>query len=400
MITLAVAALAISQVQGDKALLDSLIRQNTYTIRVENGRLAGPGADFILRESQDAQFVGLGENHNRLEIPQIATALFKELQNRAGFHYLCLESATIATGMMNEKPYVGSVENVRAFARKYPFALTFPSDQELQMIADVSGFSRAKGHPIWGLDQEFGVSHVLDQLQAQAGKVGREAIEALRAKVRPLEGKRENDHFLANQATAEDFSRLRQALKPRPGSLEEFEIDQLSKSEEIFEYYRRAVKGEPTGWKNNSVRESNMKDLFMREYRFAQAQGDRLPRVLMKFGQYHLYRGLNPADTLSTGNFVTELAKSNGMKSMLFFFAVRDNKEVPADHSWDFIRPFLEHANPNQWTVIDIRPLRDYWYGRMIPVINSEFARLLFGFDALFVIGSSKPATFDFAKVK
>lgn len=400
MIALLLAASALqSQIQPPTpaeriALLDRLVRSNSYSIWEDNGRLTGPGEEFLIREAKNAQFVGLGENHMRMEIPQITTMLFRDLQSHYDFQHLAMESAVVATGLLNGSPYRGNVEQIRAFARRYPYGLTFRTDQETQMIADVGGASHARSHPIWGLDQEFGVMPILDLLQPKAKTdQARQAVQQLRDKVAPFEAKRPGTFFLGDIASADDFIQLKKGFDPKPGSDEEFMIDQLAKSQEIYNYYRLAVKGEPTGWKNCWVREDNMKDLFMREYRDAQKRGEKLPKAVLKFGQYHLYRGLNPSLDLSTGNFVSDLAKSNGMAYLNVFFTLHNSEVVPADHGYDFLRPFLERCDTKAWTVIDLRPIRDYYVANQLPPQNGEFVRMVFGFDALFVLGSSKPAT-------
>src|SRR5215212_5029788 len=67
--------------------LVALMRQNLFPLALQDGRLTGPGADFLRRELAAAQFVGLGEAHNNADIPPITTALFRELHARHGFNY-------------------------------------------------------------------------------------------------------------------------------------------------------------------------------------------------------------------------------------------------------------------------------------------------------------------------
>src|SRR5260370_42153482 len=59
-------------------------------------------------------------------------------------------------------------------------------------------------------------------------------------------------------------------------------------------------------------REDMMKDLFLQRYFASQRAGERRPRVLLHFGQWHGMRGLSPLHTSSLGNFVAEFARSQG----------------------------------------------------------------------------------------
>ena len=61
-------------------------------------------------------------------------------------------------------PVRGRTDSIVAYARRYPHAFTFMSDQELAMIADVGRIATGRGNPLWGLDQAFGVTHALDRL--------------------------------------------------------------------------------------------------------------------------------------------------------------------------------------------------------------------------------------------
>src|SRR5687768_10202843 len=74
--------------QPQSSSLDNLVAANSRLLQLKNGALEGPGADFILAEAAEAQFVALGEEHNTTEIPELTTALFRTLQDRYGFRFL------------------------------------------------------------------------------------------------------------------------------------------------------------------------------------------------------------------------------------------------------------------------------------------------------------------------
>ena len=66
--------------------------------------------------------------------------------------------------------------------------------------------------------------------------------------------------------------------------------------------------------------------------------------------------------------------------------------------------PFIEHLDPAEFAVVDLRPFRHYRNRRLLEESAGEswatahkedFARLVYGYDLLFFIGSTMPATFD-----
>src|SRR5688572_25270981 len=66
--------------------LVALIRANSYRVEFRDGQLSGPGADYLLKAARSSQFLVLAEEHYVREIPQITTALLRQLQP-AGYNY-------------------------------------------------------------------------------------------------------------------------------------------------------------------------------------------------------------------------------------------------------------------------------------------------------------------------
>ncbi|MCD6052609.1 MAG: hypothetical protein K0Q55_4027 [Verrucomicrobia bacterium] len=365
-------------------------------ISLEDGTLKGPGADFLLNEAKGTQFVALGEQHFNRDIPKITTALFKALQSRYGFQYLATEYGAFPIRLLVEKPYRGNVDKITEHIKAYPFSLAFDSDQDLEMLADIGALSKAKGRPIWGLDQDFGAVAPLEFLLKRAKtEQGRAATQKLLDKARAIEAKREREHFMAGHAKAEDFRDLRLAYGPKPGSEEDTVLSQLALSQEVYAYYDgNGPNGEPVGRLNNLVREENMKDLFMEEYRLAQRRCDRLPKVILKFGQWHLYRGMSPGTIFPTGNMISEFAKTNGMNSLHINFVAHTTTELPDDNAYlNVIKPFLKATSLSEWALYDMRPLRNYYHAGLLPPLGTNFLRNSMGFDFMWVLGGSQRAT-------
>ena len=83
------------------------------------------------------------------------------------------------------------------------------------------------------------------------------------------------------------------------------------RSAEIFGYNRRAGAGEFVGLFNNTEREVEFKHHFRRQYGEALREGGP-PKVLFKFGTWHMYRGRSPGSAFTIGNHAHEVAIFGG----------------------------------------------------------------------------------------
>jgi erythromycin esterase-like protein len=93
-------------------LLDSVVTANSRTLRLEHGILTGEGAAFLLNEAGSSRFVALGEQHNRIEIPELTTALFRALQANSGYQYLADERDPVVGRIVSSAPVRGRLDSV------------------------------------------------------------------------------------------------------------------------------------------------------------------------------------------------------------------------------------------------------------------------------------------------
>jgi hypothetical protein len=383
--------------------LPALLRDNTYALCVEDDALAGPGADWLAREAADAQFVLLGEEHNLAQIPPFTTALFALLQARHGFEYFATEQPGLTLERLSAEPARGDRDAAIALARAYPFGFSFIGDEELAMLADIARRSHARTVPLWGLEQATGVALWADELATIAPTpAARDAATALAARARGTErAPRDyaNGMFIAeDERLPAELVALREAFTPYPGSRADALLVALEKSREIYGYYFRAQAGEVVGVYNNTVREQWFRDGFGARYRAAAASETRPPRVLLKFGGWHMMRGRNPGSTYTLGNHLSELAAFHGQRSLHLhtvpYATLVQLREAPAEY-----RPFIAIADAREWRVVDLRPLRPHVHGRRLrhavaPEAAGDFAELVFAHDALLLMPGISPATF------
>ena len=381
------------------AKIEDLLKANSYEITLANGSLSGPGFDFLMKATGRTQFFAIAEPHNSKEVPEVTSLLFKSLQRQHGFSYLALEQDPVMARMVSAPGVFGNREAVISLARRYPNGFTFITDQELEMISSIGSVSNGKADKIWGLDQVFGVIHVLDRLSEFApSRQVRDRTQKLVQVLKQNEAdqtKQMKRYTMAEVGNLDEFNHLLQQYHPQVGSEAEFLVAQMLLSARIYKNNLAAESGQLTGYDSNLEREENMKALFMLEYRRAQAAGDPLPKVVLKLGHYHLVRGRSWSDVLSLGNFISEFAKSNEMDS--FHLAIYNNN-ASGDYGVlaaapDY-KPLAEAVSVDKWAVVDLRPLRALAHGGKVTGLNPELRRVIFDFDAAFLIGGASRGTY------
>ena len=144
-----------------------------------------------------------------------------------------------------------------------------------------------------------------------------------------------------------------------------------------------------------TTREAWLKAQFIRQYRVA-ANSGHYPRVLFKFGDNHVRRGVGTTGAWTLGTFVADLATFDGMGSVGILVVpigsdIPDWQSLPAD-----LRTLLPKVSPEGPILIDlaaVRPLAERLLDAA-PATSREATRsLLFGFDAIVVLPGSSRAS-------
>jgi hypothetical protein len=391
---------------ADDSKAEELLNANTFPIVLDDAAIDGPGADLIFRLAHDAQFVALGEEHNNFYIPAISTAIFAQLHERVGFGYFMTEQDPVMMELMSRPPARGEIEQVNSLAQRYPMGVTFSSDEELEMLAAIGGLSDADMDVIWGCDQAAGVTHTLDQL---ALEIEDDELRSLVLEKRDVAAEAERTRnfetgHIISAAAPEWFAGLEDAIDPEPGSRAAWLLDVLINGNTVFGFYKRGEQGLVPGYyENNRYREEHLKDLCLNKYRQAERFDD-YPKALMKFGSWHLYQGLSPTRIHTIGDFFATVARFNGFDFLSINFVSLPEDPAASMKQIGYAWPFIEHLDPAEFAVVDLRPFRHYRNRRMLEEHAGEswatehkydFTRLVYGYDLLFFVGSTTPATFD-----
>lgn len=405
----AVSSLSLAQ-EKPAVDVDSLLSQNCYELHIEDGRLAGPGAAFLSGAVAGTQFVAIGEQHNNREIPQFTTALFRLVQDQESYQFLILEQDPPMMRFVSQAPAKGNLEAIQALAKRYLKGFTFISDQELQMIADVGAIAQSEANVIWGCEQAFGVTHILDELHELApSEEGRAYVDSQRELAAAGEAERdlEMGHYIYDAKLAPVADELDRLFSGTEDSRAAFLIEAIRKSDEIYGFYEAGKRGEIPGYySNNFVREEYMKTRCLDEYRQAERLDGKRPKGLLKFGHWHLYKGLSPARLVTLGSFMYDFARSNDAGyfsiAVTAFNADNDYGAFAANEATAYLKPFSGLAAEGQWTLVDLRPFREYPRRRALAESaglegepEGDLSSLIYGFDSLLLLGGAQPATYE-----
>ncbi len=413
----AVALLLIagSGVVGQEAdPLAAALRNHAYTFELRDGRLEGEGGELLLTEGRRARFFLIGEEHGVAEIPEIASALFRALAP-AGYRHLAIEVGDGLAERLEEAarepdPVAGLVG---FYSDHWPGAPFYVLRTEAQLLVDAVAAAGEvdRGGPdtvpvLWGLDYDIMADrHALERLAELATtRAEAEAVERTRARAdsamdRALaEGN--PGHFAMFGAPPEWFSELRSAFDPAPGTEAVRILDQL---EETLAINRLFVSGQ--GWRSNQRRAEWNKRQLGRFWDRAASGGDDGPRVMFKFGATHVMRGRTFTDVYDLGTVASALADARGETSFHVMMiggpgtrhAVMDPtvlEYVPAPvgiAGADWAAAFVAQADPERWTLYDLRPLRPLAAAGRLGTLASSTEKVIHGYDALVVLSGSTP---------
>ncbi len=293
--------------------------------------------------------------------------------------------------------------NTQVMAVKYSHGFTFIADQELDMIEDVINLSN-KATAVWGCDQSFGASHAIAYMLQSIPETSDsyKNILPIFNKISNKEKTRDlsSYHYMSMERKREDLLEIQKQLKSLDRGDLMFYINALIVSDSIFS---QIIKGKY--YQSRSMREGYMRDRFVSEYKDA-LKTDTLPKVVLKFGHYHLMDGFNSgSNTLNVGNLTKNMATYNNTESLII------NTQIYRDDNsdWAYLEEacpmFTKHAATANWTLFDLRPLRPLEdNGLLKGAVDKEhydmWKDLLFKYDLLLIIGNGGDGTWNKTGVK
>lgn len=398
-------AIAVSWVAlAQESNLNERVLKNRYGLTLSGGNVDGSALPILRPAVQNAQFVLVGEDQGIAQIPAIVGALCDQLVP-AGFHTMAVEVGPLAA--RNLEAWIrepGGRGQLAAFETHYPANIAFYNwSEEFDLLSRCAAKATGPFH-VWGLDQELMGSSgwILTKiLEQQPGpNAAREARHLLQKndEAYAAASKSGNPGELMMMSSSDDeLNSLREALRKEGNTTSQVLFDSLLQSREI---YKKNMDGQSA--ESNRQRALLMKHNFAADYERATNKGGPAPRVLLKFGAWHMFKGINPLLNNDLGNYVTELADGHGTSSVRILilgvkgdqlhFAGIGRPPAPAplnlaedkDSDFLYLKPMFDNMLADGFTVFDLRGFRPGF--RSLRPLDGEMERLIFGYDFLVLI--------------
>jgi hypothetical protein len=383
--------------------LTGAAKANALTLTYADGVFSGPAWDKLVAEAKAAQFFLLGEEHGIAENPKLAGQLFETL-TKDGYSKFVIEVSPPMADALDQSARKG-MDGIRAqYALDGGEPAFFGMREEAEMLARVRAAVPGNATVFWGVDYEVGGDRLLiAKLEAmQKPKAAEDALAALRAASKASWDKyyaEKNPQFIFSFSGDPALVRaVRDAWPQR--SAEASGI--LTTLEETFEINRMWVDGK--GFESNARRSDYMRQNFAAHWSKVRTQPE-TSKVFVKMGMSHLVRGRNMSEVYDIGALVPELAAIEGVKSLQVGIlqgkgsptavfdpvAWRYNPSDPKDNYMQGLDPLYAAADPQAFTLIDLRPLRTV-LGRFREGTDPELMRIVHGLDLLLIMSGSTPS--------
>jgi hypothetical protein len=388
--------------------LAAKLLQNRYALSVRSGQLSGAGAEVLQSAIAQSRFVLLGEEHGGAQTPEFWAAVCAAA-GPAGFHAMAVEEGPLVSAELEgwaRRP--DGLAQLAAFAKKFPESINIHrAREEFGMLQQCARAGQGDFH-LWGLNQEMYGAAGLILSRVLASGVGSEARPAIQQLLKKNDDAYQkalqsgsifdlfmiaaDDQELARDAALLQKNGTREAQSLFASLVESHEINRTS----------------PAEYGNARRRERLMKRLFAANYARAASSAAAPPKVLLKFGAYHGYRGLNPVHGSGIGNYVAEFAEAQGAQSLhIRLMPVKGSQPIyprvgqpaqlrPFNHEDEpgsrYLQPLFGNLLRTDWTMFDLRPLRQ---GVNAPggAMPPDLATLVFGYDIVVIVPDATPST-------
>jgi hypothetical protein len=390
--------------QPQPAILEQKLQNARYDLRIVSGRFTGSAAVVLENAIREAHFVLVGEDHLTREVPEF-TAGVCDVMGPTGFSAMALEvSPEVADFLSASLGKSDRIARMTALVHRYPDSVAFMNmRQENDLVSHCAQVSSDPNFQLWGLDQPFIGSSgwLLDQiLSTHPGPTATAALSRLKEEEQRDAAQAQetgdptkvfllsaSDAELANAVTA-----LERDGNPTANRL----LEELMESREI---YLKNIHGDAI--ESNKERARLLKQNLKQHL---DASGGNRKRVLVKFGNSHLYKGFNELHQLDLGDYIAEVADVRdssalyicvlGAKGTHLLYGGYDRPGKLEPFTLDeasyypWIKPALDNMVPNGWTLYDLRKLRFQALGP----IDVEMQRLIYAYDLLVIAPEITPA--------
>lgn len=396
-------SLVAASAQAPPALLDGSLPQHLeaarFGLRVDNGVLSGTGAAVLAKAINSSHYILIGEDHLTREIPQFTAAVCNLIGTQ--LTGMAMEvSPEAAAFMMRILPSTDRWQQMVAQTQAYPFSIAFlDSRQEEDMVANCAQASHNVAFHLWGLDYNFlgSAGWLMDQmLAANPGPEARAALLRLKAdEQQDAATAKANSHisalFLDSEKSEAEIHEAQPAIDHDGGAEVQRIFAELITSYRIYREYGQDDKA-------SDVMRAKLLKMNFRDAMNQIPPSEKTGKIIVKFGENHLYKGLNTMHDLNLGDYIAEAAQMEGQDSLHICVLGAGGKasaftkygeptniqpdSTAADPMYRWMEPFLAKQIPGQWTLYDLRVLRNNNLGPL----DSGLRRMLDGYDLLVIV--------------
>lgn len=267
------------------------------------------------------------------------------------------------------------------------------------MVAACAHASNRGRFHLWGLDYNFeGASGWLidKMLAARPGPDAHAALLQLKADDEEDDAQAKasgkfSDLFLASEKSEAEIARAKPSID-RDGGLDvQLTFAHLLTSYAIYREFLVDVAA------SDVMRAKLLKQNFMKAMRQVPVS-ERSNKVIVKFGDSHLFKGMNDHHNLNLGNYIAEAAEMEGQSSLhicvlgaggtvsaLTGYGQPTHIEADttaSEFTYRWMAPFVAAQVPGGWTLYDLRALRTQPLGPL----DSGIRRMLDGYDLLVIV--------------
>jgi hypothetical protein len=390
---------------GQSTTLQAKLKSVRYSLHVDHGAFSGDGATVLANAVAKSRFLLVGEDHLTRQIPQFTAALC-QLAAPAGLAGMALETSPDAAAFVQNRlsdPTLWS--QMVSLTRKYPDSIAILNDkQEIDMVQTCARLSGNPTFHVWGLDQTFigSANWLIDKMLAShPGPLATAQLERLKRIARrdaaqARTSSKNSSLFLLNPSSKQELQAAAPAIAQDGGPEVQRLFHEIQVSQHLYTLFER------TG-NDNPQRSRLLKQNFTKAVQ-SLPTADRNQKIIVKFGDWHMYKGFNPLHWLPLGDYITEYADVHnrralhicvlGAKGVHRFFGKYGQpsitkKFIMTEDPWHhWLAPAVADQLPGSWTLYDLRKLRN----QKIAGITPGFQRLIYGYDLLVIIPKLTPA--------
>jgi hypothetical protein len=373
--------------------LKEVLKENRYELSVEDGNIKGKGGEWLINESKKASVVTIGEMHATKEIPALIESLIKSLDQKNKFDHMALEASPWTVGRMKDSLKKRKEAYNRLIA-KYPNAIPFYNFKaERDLVYEFMANSDAES-PLWGLDQVFAFTTdmAFDRLEALApDSVTHNLVQEVRTETGAVDDPRlkKLPDGIPNPISIYNPAKIEELKLNFADILEAQQIlTELTKSIEIYRL------NDDDNYTSNQMRAKYLRENLWSSFENSSEEN---PRLMIKIGARHAYRGVTPNNALDVGNLAVSLAESmDGEALNIAVLCGPDSKNTtfPA-RSVECQNPYLNDEFRSlikeQPALFDFSSLHAKMHNGKLNV-SEDLKAFLWAFDAAIFIPNTRPA--------